>query len=195
MRRTELRPPRLYRVKTAVYQQARPGLLLDTRLWDLTVAGADRSFAPAPEDATWGGRINPNTGTRRGLLVVHANPGAYFDLTEDDIAAGLTALCSRAEEIGFPEKSIGSLAALREEIEEPLLLSVVRQQDIVEPWDRPAIQYRCPGGDGVACGTAVSPGASSRLRNHLTPAGEPCPRSNTSLTHDEREAGRITPAA
>jgi hypothetical protein len=195
MRIRDLRPPRLYRVKTAVYQTARPGLLLDTHLWDLQVTGADRTFDPAPEDATWGGRLNHGTGTRRGLLVVHANPGAFLELTEDDVAARLTALCARVEDLGFPQKAATSLPALQDEIEEPLLLSVVRQHDIVQPWDRPTIQYRCPGAEGTKCGTAVSPGGSSRLRNHLTPAGDPCPRSNTSLTQAEREAGRIIPAA
>jgi hypothetical protein len=195
MRRTELRPPRIYRVKTSVYQEARPGLLLDTRLWDLQVERGQRLFTPAPEGATWGGKQNWHTGARRGLLVIHANPAAYFDLTEDDVVAQLTSLCSRAGELGFPEQAARMLSALEEEVEEPLVLSVLRQQGIVEPWDRPAVQYRCPGSDDVACGTVVSPGASSRLRNHSTPAGEHCPRSNTSLTHDEREAGRITPAA
>lgn len=190
MKTSELRPPRLYRIRTGVRRPTRPALLLTSALWDLTPGGEALGLAPAPEGATWAG-LDRDTGVLRGLLVVHGRPD--IPLSDEKAAASLEALGQRAHDLGFPDADLEKLRALAQDMEgTPYVFNTVLQRLVIEPWDRPRVQYVCPGTSEVECGTPVAPAASSRLRNHRTPAGALCPRSNTPLTAEEREQGRIT---
>lgn len=191
MKTSEIRPPRLYRITTGVRKPTRPALLLSASLWDLDPKGSGLGLRPAPEGSTWAG-MNRETGVSRGLLVVHSRPNA--PLSDTEAAEFLQPLVLRAQELGFPDATTDRLQALAGYVKAPYVFNVVLQRFVIEPWDRPRVRYACPGTEDVECGTPVSPAASSRLRNHRTPSGQPCPRSNTPLTAQEREEGRLDAA-
>jgi hypothetical protein len=178
MRRTEMRPLRVYETRTGA-----PALLLDDRLWDKSPDGA---IAPSAKGSTW----TPTPGARRGVLVVQRLTGA---LTDKAAAARLNRLVKTAQELGFPQEASSALGALQERLPEELVTAVVNPGHIIQAWDQQSVQYRCPGIPDTPCGTTVSTNSASRLRAHHTPDRQHCQRSNTPLTAEEREAALIAP--
>lgn len=190
MLRSALRAPRLYEVKRGRTQPADPALLLATSMWDLT-PGPPPLLTTSTEDSIQGSYIlDAATHARRGLPVVQFHPGVPVD---EDAMGLLNELLGRAK--GFEGSSVDLVLAIQQEIQDPFVVNVVPSEFIVTPLDRPTVQYRCPGTAEVKCGAVVSPSASSRLRRHDTPAGGRCPRTNTPLTDEEREAGLIRPVS
>ncbi|MDQ1041546.1 hypothetical protein QFZ75_008048 [Streptomyces sp. V3I8] len=187
MEKANIRPGDFYAVKRAD-RLIVPALVLSNRLWDRLPEGADFVYRPADRNERWATTLDRQTGARRGIPAVFPRPGK--NVPRSVLIPALARLSARAGELGLLGDDAGeaAVAALRESIEEPLLIDVVSDSKIITPWTNHVTGenlHSCPEED---CGADVTMNAASRMRAHRMRNGAPCPRSNTALTKEERNA-------
>lgn len=195
MRRTALQPLDVYAIRTT-RRAAIPALLVDDRLWDLTPTADGPAFALAPEDAVWGGKLNSNTGARRGVLVIQATPAAAYaaDFKAEAAVARMGTLAKKRDVrklsgLRRPDALQQTLAAVIPVLPDQLMMNVVSPLSVVRTWE-PEKQYRCLG-----CEAPIVLDAANRIRSHETPEGGSCAAIGDFVPHEQRIERLITSAS
>lgn len=184
MEKALIRPRELYAFKRSD-RVVVPAVALSNTLWDRIPADGTPVYRPAPEGETWARTLDRETGARRGLIAVFPRPGIHVPRSK--LIPQLRRAIREAERLGVPEQGEDAMNALRDLMEEPLILNSVPDSGIIMPWARYVTGenlHTCPARD---CRADVILNAASRMRAHNKKTGAPCPRSNTALSEEERQ--------
>lgn len=182
MKKASIRHGHLYAV-TGADRVVVPALVLDNALWDRLPEAGGAVYLPAPEGERWSTTLDYDTGARRGILTVLPRPGTR---PTKAIVKSLERLVRKAEDLSVPNDGADAVSVLRQLVEAPLLLDVVRDSKVVMTWESYVSGehlHSCPNPE---CGALVAMNAASRLRAHPDSTGASCARSNTPLSEEER---------